>query len=66
MRRLKALLEGPLARAGATLVLALREIFDESAYERFLERSGTRRSRASYRAFLAELREREATRVRCC
>jgi hypothetical protein len=45
---------------------ALREVFDESAYERFLTRTQSARSIASYRAFL---REREATVVRnprCC
>jgi len=44
----------------------LREIFDESAYERFLARTRSSRSVASYRQFL---RERETTitrRPRCC
>jgi hypothetical protein len=45
---------------------ALREIFDESAYERFLQRTQAQRSVESYRAFL---REREAIilrKPRCC
>lgn len=45
---------------------ALREIFDESAYARFLRRVGLPRDCESYRAFL---REREAAierRPRCC
>jgi hypothetical protein len=44
----------------------LREIFDESAYERFLQRTQASRSTASYRAFT---RERDAAMVkkpRCC
>jgi hypothetical protein len=44
----------------------LREIFDESAYERFLQRTHASRSVASYRAFT---RERDAAMVkkpRCC
>jgi hypothetical protein len=62
MTRLKVLLE----TAAATFVLTLREIFDENAYQRFLVRAGEERSRASYQAFLDEVRERDATRVRCC
>ena len=49
-----------------TVRAALLEIFDESAYDRFLARSRSARSVASYRAFL---REREAAFVRkphCC
>jgi len=44
----------------------LREIFDESAYDRFLLRTHASRSIASYRAFT---RERDATMLkkpRCC
>src|SRR5262245_29569934 len=56
-----------LIRRALDIALAtLREIFDESAYERFLSRTQTVRSVASYREFL---REREATIVRkprCC
>ncbi|MGZ4889235.1 MAG: hypothetical protein ACXWBH_08645, partial [Candidatus Angelobacter sp.] len=37
-----------------TLLAALREIFDESAYERFLLRTHASRSRASYREFTRE------------
>lgn len=44
----------------------LREIFDEAAYARFLERSQTTSSRTAYAAFC---RERESIKVRpnrCC
>lgn len=42
----------------------LREIFDESAYERFRMRAGVRADRASYTQFL---REREQIKnVKCC
>jgi hypothetical protein len=47
-------------------IATLREIFDESAYDRFLLRTHATRSVASYGAFL---REREATvarRPKCC
>jgi hypothetical protein len=49
------------------IVLAvLREIFDESAYARFLARTGTVRSAASYRRFLCDREEAVARRPRCC
>ena len=40
----------------------LREIFEESAYERFCEREGMERGRESYAAFV---RGRKV-RVKCC
>jgi hypothetical protein len=49
-----------------TFIFSVREIFDENAYERFLARTNSARSVASYRAFL---REREASileKPRCC
>ena len=55
-----------LARAIRTLLAAIREIFDESAYDRFLLRTNAARSIASYRAFT---RERDASmqrKPRCC
>jgi hypothetical protein len=54
------------AKAIRTLRAALREIFDESAYDRFLLRTHASRSVASYRAFT---RERDAAllkKPRCC
>jgi hypothetical protein len=54
------------ARAIRTLRSALREIFDESAYDRFLLRTHASRTAASYRDFT---RERDAAMVkkpRCC
>jgi hypothetical protein len=49
-----------------TIRATLREIFDESAYDRFLLRTHASRSIASYREFT---RERDAAMVkkpRCC
>ena len=43
----------------------LREIFDEAAYARFLQRHGVASSRAAYDAFLRE-RTNRAPRPRCC
>jgi hypothetical protein len=48
------------------LMAALREIFDESAYARFLQRNGLASSRAAYAAFLRESDTARARRPRCC
>ena len=48
------------------LISALREIFDESAYERFLLRHKLPRSRATYAQFLREQELTKARRPRCC
>jgi hypothetical protein len=46
------------------LLAILREIFDESAYERFCEREGGNEGRMSYSDFV---RERERIKnMRCC
>ncbi len=44
----------------------LREIFDESAYDRFLLRTHTSRSIASYRAFMRERDAAVVKKPRCC
>jgi hypothetical protein len=48
------------------IVLTLREIFDESAYCRFLSRHSLQPSRATYREFLREQENVKARRPRCC
>jgi hypothetical protein len=45
---------------------ALREIFDESAYDRFLLRTRDSRSVASYRAFTRERDAAMLKKSRCC
>jgi hypothetical protein len=45
---------------------ALREIFDEAAYARFLARQGISSSRAAYGAFLCESAASRERRPRCC
>lgn len=45
---------------------ALREIFDESAYARFLDRQHLRSSRDAYAAFLRESQKQRERRPRCC
>jgi len=58
-----------LSRIQHALELAyatLREIFDESAYIRFLQRRGLTSSRESYAQFLREGEATRGRRVRCC
>ncbi len=50
----------------ALFLSALHEIFDESAYRRFLQRQSAQPSRASYAAFLREHAHCRAHRARCC
>jgi hypothetical protein len=48
------------------LVATLREIFDEAAYSRFLDRAGMASSREAYAAFRREFEEARAQRPKCC
>jgi len=43
-----------------------REIFDESAYERFRAREGCVVSTDSYRRFLKNKDQRKQPRIKCC
>lgn len=49
-----------------TLLAALREIFDENAYQRFLLRTNSSVSVESYREFMRERDAGMAKRPRCC
>jgi len=55
-----------IIRPFSVLVAALREIFDESAYSRFLDRRRVASSQAAYREFLREGETAKARRPRCC
>jgi hypothetical protein len=48
------------------LVEALREIFDEAAYARFLGRAGMTSSSEAYAAFRREFDEAKVRRPKCC
>jgi hypothetical protein len=48
------------------MLAALREIFDEAAYERFLKRSQQTSSRSAYRAFVHENENSSPRRLKCC
>jgi len=50
----------------ATIAAALQEIFDESAYQRFLERSNLESSPNAYRRFRQENEQSKLRRPRCC
>ena len=53
-------------RALAVLRDMLREIFDESAYARFLQRTQLASSREAYAAFCRDRENSSARRARCC
>ena len=62
----KALALEMMNRVVQTISATLREIFDESAYERFLLRTHASRSIASYRAFTRERDAAMLKKPRCC
>jgi hypothetical protein len=49
-----------------TFIAALQEIFDETAYARFLTRAKMAPSRQSYAAFRLEFEEPKMRRPKCC
>lgn len=53
-------------KAARILLATLREIFDETAYERFLRRGGLLSSPEAYRAFSREREASHARRPKCC
>jgi hypothetical protein len=55
-----------LREAINVVLAALREIFDESAYRRFLERKRMVSSREAYAEFLQEHELLRARQPRCC
>jgi hypothetical protein len=55
-----------LVKAARILLATLREIFDESAYERFLSRTQTSSSPVAYAAFREEFEESKTRRPKCC
>jgi hypothetical protein len=55
-----------LRKAINVVLAALREIFDESAYRRFLERKRMESSREAYAEFIREHELLRARRPRCC
>jgi hypothetical protein len=66
MRARLVWLWGEVGRAMDVLRAMLREIFEESAYARFLERQGLASSREAYAGFLRESEVSRGRRARCC
>jgi hypothetical protein len=62
----KALLAERLKSSFRILLATLQEIFDESAYARFLTQRQLSSSRATYAAFRQEYEVTKARRPRCC
>ncbi len=60
------LLAGQLKSCAQIFRAALREIFDESAYARFLSQRQLASSRAAYASFRREYEVTKARRPRCC
>jgi pyridoxal biosynthesis lyase PdxS len=50
----------------ANLAEALREIFDEAGYARFLRAEGTGNSREAYAKYVRETEKMRERRPRCC
>jgi hypothetical protein len=65
-RRIHRDVKGWLRKALHLVRATLREIFDESAYDRFLQRTHATRSVKSYRAFLREREGLTPCKPRCC
>jgi hypothetical protein len=55
-----------IIRSLTVLAAALREIFDESAYQRFLDRSRLESSPHAYAMFRKENEQAKSRRPRCC
>ena len=55
-----------IVRSFTVLVAALQEIFDESAYRRFLDRSRLQSSPNAYKIFQQENEQAKSRRPRCC
>jgi hypothetical protein len=55
-----------IVRSFAVFVATLREIFDESAYQRFLDRSQLQSSAGSYAMFCQETEQARSRRPKCC
>jgi hypothetical protein len=55
-----------LLKAKATVHAMLQEIFDESAYQRFLDRKQLQASSRAYSMFTQENEQAKSRRPRCC
>lgn len=68
-RKIKAgahAMSAAMVRSFQLLVAALREIFDESAYQRFLDRTQRPTSAGAYAVFRQENEQAKLRRPKCC
>lgn len=61
-----AVAAGKIAIVTRIMIATLREIFDEAAYARFLQRQQMSSSPHAYASFLRERESAAARRIRCC
>jgi hypothetical protein len=61
-----AVIVGSLTGLFATSVAVLKEIFDESAYQRFLDRNHQESSPNAYAVFRQENEQSKSRRPKCC
>jgi hypothetical protein len=66
MNRVREAILNSAAILFGTVFAALREIFDEAPYLRFLNRTGMESSSAAYAAFRQEFEEAKVRRPKCC
>lgn len=66
MNRVREAIHTSTANLFGTMFAALREIFDEAPYVRFLERTGMESSSEAYAAFRREFEEAKVRRPKCC
>jgi hypothetical protein len=66
MNRVRETLRNSTANLFVTVLAALREIFDEAPYARFLNRTGLESSSEAYAAFRREFEEAKIRRPKCC
>lgn len=66
MNRVREAIRNSTAKLFGTMFAALREIFDEAPYARFLSRTGMESSSEAYAAFRQEFEEAKVRRPKCC
>jgi hypothetical protein len=66
MNRVREAIRNSTAKLFETMFAALREIFDEAPYARFLNRTGMESSSKAYAAFRREFEEAKIRRPKCC
>ena len=66
MNRVREVIRKSVSNLFGTMFAALREIFDEAPYARFLNRTGLKSSSEAYAVFRREFEEARVRRPKCC